>query len=245
MSSEAISKPSGGQPPEALHQQLFSITEQLNPALRGCISPPETFVISGHQTPLTSLQALHTYWQTHFPEAGRSYWSVRSWELLIWQPVLIAVTAVYGLSAIPPLQQLTQRLDKGIVAGYSLPAGCWFRGSHAQLIVRAGRELNTLVTSLLEQLQQVCTLRPRLARALFSDQLVSALARVPAVSGLISEVDIRAQLPLWLEATELPPRGMQTDANLHIARLSCCMHYRRHDGELCTNCPRPTPLSAA
>ncbi|WP_458576190.1 (2Fe-2S)-binding protein [Aliamphritea spongicola] len=38
---------------------------------------------------------------------------------------------------------------------------------------------------------------------------------------------------------------MQTDANLHITRLSCCMHYRRHDGELCTNCPRPTPLSAA
>ncbi|WP_315982283.1 hypothetical protein [Aliamphritea spongicola] len=50
MSSKAISKPSGGQPPEDLHQQLFSITEQLNPALRGCISPrkPLSFPATRH-----------------------------------------------------------------------------------------------------------------------------------------------------------------------------------------------------
>ncbi|MAC45357.1 MAG: hypothetical protein CMI12_00685 [Oceanospirillum sp.] len=27
-------------------------------------------------------------------------------------------------------------------------------------------------------------------------------------------------------------------AGLYLERLTCCMHYRREDGELCDNCPR-------
>ncbi len=243
MNSEALQKQSGGYPPDALSQQLFSISEQLNPALRGHTEASQRFAISHVHTPVSSLRTLYHYWQEHFPEAGRSYWSVRSWELLIWQPVLLAVIAVYGLAAIPPLRQMTQALDNGIVAGYALPAGCWFQGSQAQLIARAGGELRALISSLLVQLQQVATLRPGLANDLFSDQLISALARVPAISGQVTEADIRHQLPLWLDATELAPRGIQLDKQLQITRMSCCLHYRRHDGERCTNCPRPAKPS--
>lgn len=240
MSSEPQLTISGGPPPpEDLYQQLFNITEQLNPALRGHPGEPCNFVIRRRHTPVGTLQELYDFWQQHYPEAGRSYWAVRSWELLIWQPVIIAITTVYGLQAIPPLRQLSQNLHQGIVAGYSLPAGCWFRGSLPQLIVRAGSELQSLTSALLEQLQQICTLRPKLAKALMSDQLVIALARVPSVSGQISDADIRAQLPLWLEATGLEPRNLQLDQNQQVVRLSCCMQYRRHDGELCDNCPRP------
>lgn len=240
MNSETLHKLSGGTPPpDILYEQLFSMTKQLNPLLCGHLGEPFGYVIRRNCTPQSSLNELYNYWQHYYPEAGRSYWSVRSWELLIWQPILIAITAVYGLSAIPPLQQITQKLNNGLVAGYALPPGCWFKGNSPQLIVRAGAELNTLTHSLLEQLQQVCTLRPKLAKSLLSDQLTSALARVPKISGSFTEIEIRAHLPLWLEAVQLPPRGMHFDGNQQLIRLSCCMHYKRLDGELCVNCPRP------
>src|ERR1700744_1518078 len=33
------------------------------------------------------LEALLAHWRDAYPEAGRMYWSLRCWGILIWQPI--------------------------------------------------------------------------------------------------------------------------------------------------------------
>jgi len=216
---------------------LFRLTAGVSPLLKGELGPARAGDICRSRS-ASQLAQLYDYWRQTHPEAGRGYWAVRSWEMLIWQPVIISVSGCYGLSSAFAISNIGQGYSDGLVAGYRLPRSCAFQGAIPQVVARAGAELAQLAGALLEQLQQICRLRPKLAYALLSDQLASNLAQVPRVSPAISMALMERQLPLWLKAMNLPQRPLVTGEHFTIERISCCLHYRRDDGQLCDNCPK-------
>ena len=73
--------------------------------------------------------ALHEYWRLAHPEAGPAYWLTRSWGMLCWQSIYLAMVAVYRLRAVPALERLGQGYQDGLVSGFTLPTEPMIKGS--------------------------------------------------------------------------------------------------------------------
>ena len=92
-------------------------------------------------TPAEVAAALHEYWRLAHPEAGPAYWLTRSWGMLCWQSIYLAMVAVYRLRAVPALERLGQGYQDGLVSGFTLPAEPMIKGDLERLIKTAGERL--------------------------------------------------------------------------------------------------------
>ena len=73
--------------------------------------------------------ALHAHWRQAHPEAGPAYWLTRSWGMLCWQSIYLAMVAVYRVGAVPALDRLGQWYEEaGLVSGFCLPLEPMIRG---------------------------------------------------------------------------------------------------------------------
>ena len=233
------------------HGALFAAASGLIPSLKGRLveagDPPPLLAASPHSTPAEVAAALHDHWRLAHPEAGPAYWLTRSWGMLCWQSIYLAMVAVYRLRAVPALERLGQGYQDGLVSGFTLPAEPMIRGEVGVLIKTAGERLQAHWQGLLTLLGTAQRLRPGFVRPLLADDLLAALVRVPDFFGEISPEVVQAHAPLWLAACGLPaghlagwrPASLPRDeAFPGYVRQRCCLHYRRGDGELCGNCPR-------
>lgn len=222
---------------------------------KGCEQSPATrvaesgsHIIAGDPATSVHLQALYQYWETAHPEAGHPYWLTRSWLMCIWQPVYLAMFSVYVLKAVPNLQSLTQHYNtQGVVAGYRLTPDDLTQGDDTHLIEAACEHLAGLVEQFLIQFNTFTRLRPGFTRPLLADSVLEALAGLANLFPDTAPADLRAHAQQWLTALALASRHLdslipaepsQANPAWQVARISCCMHYRRHDGTLCANCPR-------
>ncbi|WP_067516635.1 siderophore ferric iron reductase [Endozoicomonas ascidiicola] len=226
-----------------VYSRLFAAGSALSPLLYGSKGNPADEQISYTTKDVQTVKGLYDRLKNSFPEAGRGYWAVRSWDLLIWQPVMLSIIAVYSMEAIPPLRLLGQSSHNGMVAGYTLPEGTCFTGETELLIQKAGHELADLSALLLSQLQQVCSFKPVLAQRLLSDQLLASLIRIPFLYGKgITLPILESHAPLWLQSTGLTSRPLQLTDSFELKRTGCCLHYLRQDADVCSNYPKKARL---
>ena len=233
------------------HQALFAAAASLIPSLKGNlvaagdVRPPLTDATGATSAEVAA--ALHAHWQQAHPEAGPAYWLTRSWGMLCWQSIYLAMVAVYRVGAVPALDRMGQGYQEGLVSGFSLPAEPMIKGEVKTLIKLAGERLQAHWQELFALLGEVQRLRPGFVRPLLADDLLAALVRVPDFFGEVSREEVRSHAPLWLESCGLPSAHLtgwreaglpRDEAFPGYVRQRCCLHYRRGDGELCGNCPR-------
>lgn len=119
------------------HGALFAAAAGLIPSLKGrLVAAGESAALltaSKQATPAEVAAALHEYWRLAHPEAGPAYWLTRSWGMLCWQSIYLAMVAVYRLRAVPALERLGQGYQDGLVSGFTLPAEPMIKGGAGAL----------------------------------------------------------------------------------------------------------------
>lgn len=238
-------------PEDAEFAALCTAASALIGSLKGRLVEGSAPLLSTADSPMTPAEvalALHDHWRLAHPEAGPAYWLTRSWGMLCWQSIYLAMVAVYRVGAVPALDKLGQGYQGGLVSGFSLPPVPMIKGEREVLIAAAGNRLRSHWQQLFELFAGVQRLRPGFIRPLLADDLLAALVRVPDFFGEISREEVAAHAPLWLAACGLPAEhlaGWRQSGELAPAsvapgyvRQRCCLHHKRSDGSLCDNCPR-------
>ena len=196
------------------------------------------------KAPGPALKALHQTLQEAHPETGAPYWRVRCWGLACWQPIYLAMICVYQLKTVPlRLQEIEQQQNGEMIAGYALPDGSWQKGSHSTLIKTASEQLNAIFTSFETAHVDAFGGRPALYQGLLADQLMSALIGVRNLLPDEQKYSLEMDFRRWAQAMNLPLKpleglSLQTAEAPVFVRHTCCLHFRRDGGELCSNCPR-------
>ena len=176
-----------------------------------------------------------------YPEAGMPYWRIRSWELSCWQPVYLALICVYHIKHVPStLSQIHQDQKQDYISGYAMFDGDWFSGEHEALVQYATQQLKTLFDALQAAHLDVFGGREVLYQAILADLLMASM--INAGQAFATKEAIESEFLLWAKWLELPTTPSKniikgTD-KLTFNRRTCCLHFRRDDGDLCDNCPR-------
>lgn len=184
---------------------------------------------------------LHQYWQQQYPAAGRSYWAIKSWGMLYWQPLYLAVISVHELTMSFSLQPMQQHYQQGVIAGLQLPTiKAQHHHSQQQAITNMAAHLKCYVVKLLTDLNLVARLNERLAMFLLADTLLAILLihaqRKP-------QFNIQEMAAHWLQALEISEAGefirlSTCSDSLALARKTCCLHYQIGNVAKCANCPK-------
>jgi len=224
---------------------LFNFAAQLYPSLKGEIAGHNDTCITVGKDNHQVLKELYEYWRVSCPEAGQPYWSIRSWTMLVWQPIFLAVMGVHGVGIVPSLTAISQKMERGMVVGFSLPDANFQKGPEQELIVLAGKGLRLLSDVLLEEFNRITRVRRVSAMRLVADTLLSTINQLGQTKLEISNREILALGSQWLTAMELVNESalmpiLLTDGReqLVLNRKGCCMHYLRDDGDLCASCPK-------
>lgn len=219
---------------------------RLHPGLNGTAGPSGEPGLAHGVDNTGVVAAVHSVWAQAHPEAGQPYSAVRTWTLLIWQPVFLAVLGVHGTGAVAPVDRLWQRVEQGIVAGFQLPEP-WptAPGPETERIREAAARLLRARDGLLADLKRVTRIKPLIANRLMADILLMALQRMAAGLDGVGNERVQAWGEAWLAAIGLRdqsrflplqlPDGQEV---LGLERRACCMHYRRDDGAYCSSCPK-------
>ncbi|MDR9467555.1 siderophore ferric iron reductase [Marinospirillum sp.] len=229
-------------PDESLTQLLQQV-QSLLPGMRSYQGEPRPGELRVTQDNFSGLKALVEHQAQSWPEAGRLYWFARSWSLLLWKPVVLALVAVHFLQRPLNLQLLGQKGDEAGLTEFSLPARALHPVSSQALRQQAGI-LKATSEAWQQQLGAVIRVNPALARGLLADRLLSGLLHLQA-SLNADNAWLAETADTWLQELELQKASglmsVQLDSGqqrLVLNRKTCCQHYRRRDGELCNTCPR-------
>ena len=190
------------------------------------------------------IATLHAYWVAAHPEAGAHYWSVRSWSLLIWQPVYLSFLSVHLVGQAPCLVRMGQTVNNGLVGGFCLPEHRPRRGDLGELIDFSSDQLRHFIEEQLSDFNKACQIYPKMARLLAADAARAALLWADRCKPMGNEC-LREVEEQWMQALALSPGSsliaVHTDDGrecLALGRKMCCQHYRRIDGEYCNTCPK-------
>ena len=227
---------------------FLALAARVHPGLNGMATPsPEPGLSHGaDNTPVIS--TVHGIWASAYPEAGQPYSSVRTWTLLVWQPVFLAVLGVHGAGAVVPVDRLWQRVEQGVVAGFRVPEG-WpvTPTEESERIHEAAAHLTAVRDALLADLRRVVGIKPLTANRLLADILLMALQRMAVTLPGFSNERVQALGEAWLAAMGLKDQSRYLPLTLNsgqevlgLERRACCMHYRRDDGCYCSSCPKLT-----
>ncbi|MBB1334086.1 MULTISPECIES: siderophore ferric iron reductase [Pseudoalteromonas] len=184
---------------------------------------------------------LHQYWQQQYPAAGRSYWAIKSWGMLYWQPVYLALISVHELNMSFSLQNFKQHYQQGVIAGLQLSTiKAQYHQNQQQAVTDMAAHLKRYVVKLLTDLNLVARLNERLAMSLLADTLLAILLlhakRKP-------QFNIQVMAAHWLHALDISEAGefiMLTACSdsLALTRKTCCLHYQIGNVAKCANCPK-------
>ncbi|CAH0539660.1 hypothetical protein VMF7928_02337 [Vibrio marisflavi CECT 7928] len=179
-----------------------------------------------------------------YPEAGKSYYLTRTWDLLCWQPLYLSFVAIYQLQAVPKIQQIVQCFQPNSIYGFYFPKSEMESDQIPDMIKKVSIELKGLFDNYREQMSQFIRIRPGFTNHLFADALLKLIVRFQQTSKDLPSPDWLQHARLWLHHCGLPtlladklicpPCGTQ----LSYVRTSCCQVYRCSDGSLCDDCPR-------
>ncbi|MBM6550660.1 (2Fe-2S)-binding protein [Marinomonas ostreistagni] len=183
------------------------------------------------------------------PEAGAPFWRLRTWGMLIWQPVFLAILSVHGLqSRLVGLAQLDLRQQHNYTLGFALP-------SHARLLTAPDTERAMVPTA--ADLQRLCQRyanalstqlhsREPLLMAILADTIFTTLEHLVAQqlitpTGEHSATWVYQQGQKWCQLMGLKvPKTAQRlqQEQSSFQRKTCCLIYRCEGFSECANCPR-------
>ncbi|MEE1672997.1 siderophore ferric iron reductase [Agarivorans aestuarii] len=194
-----------------------------------------------------SFEQLYQFWQLQHPEAGKIYWQSRSWSMLAWQPISLALIAYYQVQASPDFSRLKQRYHLGNVFGYQFEhseKALWQQFDTPSLLRKSiAQSLRRVLDQLLEDFSQVTRISPSTAYRNISDGLLDMMLRGAKASSQSIQIEqLEHEFAHWVEDLGLPlqPRAHlfeDTADELQVARVSCCMDYKKQQGRYCVGCP--------
>lgn len=225
--------------------QLFEQAHQFTPYLQGYYERPDLsssiYVVEDNRA---VIQQLYHDLQTHAPEAGAAYWLTRTWDLLCWQPLSLALISIYYLSALPNIQVIRQFTHPQWVSGFYFESDFFEQGTQPSLIDSAGQQLQLLFESYRCEIDQWLRIRPGFTQHLLADNILNGLLRLRTLSPLRSHEELLEQAKLWLDACQLPRKHMNSlkinpnNNQLQLVRTSCCLVYKCTGRVMCADCPR-------
>ncbi|MBL1416154.1 MAG: (2Fe-2S)-binding protein, partial [Moritella sp.] len=124
--------------------------------------------------------------------------------------------------------------------GYILPKEPMVTGELTQLVAYAGQELSILFNGLQQQFSAIAWFTSRLTEPLLADLMLINLLKLQQHKPII---DIYQQAQRWFSALDMPAQYLDSlykqpnDKQWSVKRVSCCMYYRRSDGDFCLACP--------
>lgn len=228
------------------------LAARLVPGLRGVVAarPAQAIVHArpapgGGESNRAALEAMLGYWSRTYPEAGRPYWSLRCWGILIWQPVYLSVIGVHASSVSLSLMDIAQPIADGWTREVHIRDHEPAQGDTHALIAHAAREIVSCCEQMHDELMPVIRLNPASARGTQADVVLAALLAARRARPEWSDALVEGHGRQWLAALGLEGHSgyfpfSRTDGSsaLALERRTCCYHYRRRDGELCSTCPR-------
>lgn len=231
---------------------MLRLAARLVPGLRGVVAvrPAQAIVHArpapgGGESNRAALEAMLGYWSRTYPEAGRLYWSSRCWGILIWQPVYLSVIGVHASSVSLSLMDIAQPIADGWTREVHIRDHEPAQGDTHALIAHAAREIVSCCEQMHEELMPVIRLNPASARGTQADVVLAALLAARPARPEWSDALVEGHGRQWLAALGLEGHSgyfpfSRTDGSsaLALERRTCCYHYRRRDGELCSTCPR-------
>lgn len=201
-------------------------------------------LIDGCSSNPSRIAALHAYCASAYPEAGPHYWTIRTWSLVIWQPIYLSLLSVHLAHQAPSLVSMGQSVNEGLVGGFCLPPHEPCKGRQADLIGFASEQLCQFIDRQLSDFNNVCQIYPKMARLLTADCARAALLWVERCQPM-GNARVRDLEGYWMAALAMSPGSslieVHTDDGrqcLALGRKVCCQHFRRADGELCNTCPK-------
>lgn len=175
------------------------------------------------------------------PQAGAAYWLTRTWGLLCWQPVYLALLSVHGCERGVSFEHLQQRVRDNYIAGFAgvalLPAM-----TLSQAIEHTGQQLAKLSERYQQALNQHLRIRPGFCRYLLADTLIQYSVQLWSAQPNRQQQPLQQWLFQWLRACDLPTQMLSqlviSDDQATYTRTSCCLVYQCGDHPLCQDCPR-------
>ena len=231
-----------------LFAALFSTTEHILPSLKG-----EFIDDNSHSaTPLwldaqnidTNLIArLYSEIKFSSAEAGNAYWLSRTWSLLCWQPLYIAMIGVHCCQLVPRLSTIQQANHPQFIAGYGFKSHEYRTGRPHLIIPFAAKELTTLFQRFQEAINQWGRIRPGFVEPLIADGVLAAFVLVKRHLQTQQIALDEACLTIWFNELNLPKRYLNTlyqnsQNQLDFIRNRCCLVYKCSDRNYCQRCPK-------
>ena len=230
-------------------EHLFDYSKQVTPYLSGSIAPmPEEFsneyFLHIDYPCSQNIQQIYKSIERAHPEAGSAYWLTRTWDLLCWQPVYVSFISIYALHGLPNVAHMRQEIQSQFVAGYSFDSTDHIHASEAELIEKAGNQLQQLFAFFREEMSQWTRIRPGFTNHLFADGILGCLVKLSKFAPQMPNAYLIEQASLWLSACNLSEKHLkglsvnEENGDLTLVRTSCCLVYKCDGRELCLDCPR-------
>ncbi|MEX3952436.1 siderophore ferric iron reductase [Paraburkholderia sp. EG287B] len=231
---------------------MLQLAARLVPGLQGVVAArPAQGIVHTRPAPpngdanRAALDALLAFWSRTYPEAGRPYWSSRCWGILIWQPLYLSVIGVHAAGVSLSLADIAQPIAEGWTREVRIRDHEPAQGDTHVLIAHAAREIASCCEQMHDELMPVIRLNPAAARGTQADVVLAALLAARKARPEWSDAQVEAHGQRWLAALGLqgcsgyfPFSRTDGASALALERRTCCYHYRRRDGELCSTCPR-------
>ncbi|WP_109793015.1 siderophore ferric iron reductase [Minwuia thermotolerans] len=223
-------------------QQLFDAGRDFVPGMNGEVGGHAAGFVTFGQDNRGAIENLFRTIRASRPEGGEVYARYRAWNMLVWQPVVLAAIGVARLGRVVDLLKLSQRVTGPAVLGYRLPGGVLRPACTYGLVNGAGGAIRALADRLYGEMNEVAGLRALLAERLLADRLAGVSL---ALGGSEEPEAQRARIDHWLRAAGLEgqsgviPVALDGGATrLALRRKACCLEYLVEPGQLCESCPR-------
>lgn len=234
----------GGDDPTSATTRLIATAAQATGFMAGEPGPLPTgwYGLGEDNSPV--LTALRDQLAATYPKAGASFWAVRLWTNLLWQPAYLAVIAVHLHGAVPDLRALGQRRSGIFINGYRLAVRPMKTGTTDDMIETAATQLKAMAGTMLEEVNVLEKLRPLPAQRLFADRMLGLMVWLGQKRRDLSLEQIEAYSAHWMGALGLTGQGTleRVEASgqplLIVQRKGCCLDYRIDPDRLCASCPR-------
>lgn len=223
-------------------QRLLQLCQQFSPYLQSVMLPAGSGMIKPHDCNQRQIEKLYSELQQCSPEAGSGYWLSRSWTLLCWQPIYIAMISIYQTKALAPLNRIEQHRESAMVAGFKLSDNRVLAGEEEWLIAYAGEQLAMLFDHYFADFSALYQRKERWKQRFISDAVLSSLLHIKQNNNE-SNGELLQHAQWWLRAVQLPAQGVQSlqpsddGKQLKLTRQSCCLVFKVAGAQLCQACP--------
>ncbi|GLS26539.1 (2Fe-2S)-binding protein [Marinibactrum halimedae] len=244
---------------DLLQRKLAFATRSMNSALQWEVLPRDQTTSEFTSEELRASRLVRRVYcalQHAYPQAGPKYWSTRTWTLLCWQPIYIALAAVHGVGKVPNFSGLYQHQKSTSVYGYTFVGKVWEREISScvsrslavdinALITRAGSAVREWCNNLYHMAFSELSLPERKALRLLGMVALNALDALSA-SKLISKRRLSSSIDTqWLQAMGLIKHVGSQEKNAtyqggacRYYSKTCCLHYQVGERETCVDCPK-------